>query len=579
MKKSSNMETSITLKSIDELRKEKFIIPAYQRGYRWGERQVKELLNDLKEFMEKEKQKAEFYCLQPLVITQNKGKEWEVIDGQQRITTTFLILNFLNQRYTEERQKQLYTINYQTRKKSLDFLRNPDPTKQNENIDFYHIYNAYEVIREWFKDRESLENDFESTLLNRTKFIWYEVQINDDSDAIDIFTRINIGKIPLTNGELIKALFLNRSNFRTLTDDNIRLKQLQIAQEWDRIESTLQEDSFWYFIHDDKKNYSTRIELIFNLLVKKSERSSDHDDPYFTFIKYKESFDEEKSIDNSWKEIKDYFLTFDEWYHDNELYHLIGFLIAGRDSLLNIIKNKQNKRKTEFKTYLKSTIKSRIKTDNSEVEGVEYGDKRIKALLLLFNVVTIISNHLSDMRFPFDKFKIENWDIEHIRALADNKPHRVEDQKRWLRTLYNNLIDGQKVTKYLSNLLSETRILLDKEQWEKDDKQFDELYRKWLKHFEEEDNPEWINSIGNLTLLDQETNRSYKNAVFSIKRNVIIEKDKTVTFVPVCTKNVFLKYYSQSIGNMQYWSEDDSNSYIGNIKDTLKEYLTQDTDE
>jgi len=573
------METSITLKSIDELRKEKFIIPAYQRGYRWGERQVKELLNDLKEFMEKEKQKAEFYCLQPLVITQNKGKEWEVIDGQQRITTTFLILNFLNQRYTEERQKQLYTINYQTRKKSLDFLRNPDPTKQNENIDFYHIYNAYEVIREWFKDRESLENDFESTLLNRTKFIWYEVQINDDSDAIDIFTRINIGKIPLTNGELIKALFLNRSNFRTLTDDNIRLKQLQIAQEWDRIESTLQEDSFWYFIHDDKKNYSTRIELIFNLLVKKSERSSDHDDPYFTFIKYKESFDEEKSIDNSWKEIKDYFLTFDEWYHDNELYHLIGFLIAGRDSLLNIIKNKQNKRKTEFKTYLKSTIKSRIKTDNSEVEGVEYGDKRIKALLLLFNVVTIISNHLSDMRFPFDKFKIENWDIEHIRALADNKPHRVEDQKRWLRTLYNNLIDGQKVTKYLSNLLSETRILLDKEQWEKDDKQFDELYRKWLKHFEEEDNPEWINSIGNLTLLDQETNRSYKNAVFSIKRNVIIEKDKTVTFVPVCTKNVFLKYYSQSIGNMQYWSEDDSNSYIGNIKDTLKEYLTQDTDE
>ncbi len=579
MKKSSNMETSITLKSIDELRKEKFIIPAYQRGYRWGERQVKELLNDLKEFTEKEKQKAEFYCLQPLVITQNKGKEWEVIDGQQRITTTFLILNFLNQRYTEERQKQLYTINYQTRKKSLDFLRNPDPTKQNENIDFYHIYNAYEVIREWFKDRESLENDFESTLLNRTKFIWYEVQINDDSDAIDIFTRINIGKIPLTNGELIKALFLNRSNFRTLTDDNIRLKQLQIAQEWDRIESTLQEDSFWYFIHDDKTNYSTRIELIFNLLVKKSERSSDHDDPYFTFIKYKESFDEEKSIDNSWKEIKDYFLTFDEWYHDNELYHLIGFLIAGRDSLLNIIKNKQNKRKTEFKTYLKSTIKSRIKTDNSEVEGVEYGDKRIKALLLLFNVVTIISNHLSDMRFPFDKFKIENWDIEHIRALADNKPPRVEDQKRWLRTLYNNLIDGQKVTKYLSNLLSETRILLDKEQWEKDDKQFDELYRKWLKHFEEEDNPEWINSIGNLTLLDQETNRSYKNAVFSIKRNVIIEKDKTVTFVPVCTKNVFLKYYSQSIGNMQYWSEDDSNSYIGNIKDTLKEYLTQDTDE
>jgi len=573
------MESSITLKSIDELRKEKFVIPAYQRGYRWGERQVTELLNDLKEFTEKEKQKDEFYCLQPLVITPTKENEWEVIDGQQRLTTTFLILNFLNQRYTKERQKKLYSINYQTRDKSYEFLKKPDSVKQNENIDFYHIYNAFKVISKWFKNKESLENDFESTLLNKTKFIWYEVQIYDESEAIDIFTRINIGKIPLTNAELIKALFLNRSNFKNFSEDNIRLKQLQIAHEWDRIANNLQVSSFWYFIHDEKTEYSTRIELIFDLLVNKSEKSINNDDPYFTFIQYKEAFDREENIDNSWKEIKDYFLTFDEWYQDSELYHLIGFLIAGRDSLSNIIKNKQNKSKTEFINYLKSTIKDRINTKTSEVPGIEYGDKRIKSMLLLFNVVTIISNHLSDMRFPFDKFKIENWDIEHIRSMADNKPPRVEDQKRWLGTIYNSLRNGQKTTNKLSDLLNESKSLLDKEKWGKDDKHFTSLYKKWLKHYNEEDNPEWVNSIGNLTLLDQETNRSYKNAVFSIKRNVVIEKDKTVTFIPVCTKNVFLKYYSQSIDNMQYWSDGDSNSYIDNIIVTLEEYLTKDTNE
>ena len=573
------MESSITLKSIDELRKEKFVIPAYQRGYRWGERQVTELLNDLKEFTEKEKQKDEFYCLQPLVITPTKENEWEVIDGQQRLTTTFLILNFLNQRYTKERQKKLYSINYQTRDKSYEFLKKPDSVKQNENIDFYHIYNAFKVISKWFKNKESLENDFESTLLNKTKFIWYEVQIYDESEAIDIFTRINIGKIPLTNAELIKALFLNRSNFKNFSEDNIRLKQLQIAHEWDRIANNLQVSSFWYFIHDEKTEYSTRIELIFDLLVNKSEKSINNDDPYFTFIQYKEAFDREENIDNSWKEIKDYFLTFDEWYQDSELYHLIGFLIAGRDSLSNIIKNKQNKSKTEFINYLKSTIKDRINTKTSEVPGIEYGDKRIKSMLLLFNVVTIISNHLSDMKFPFDKFKIENWDIEHIRSMADNKPPRVEDQKRWLGTIYNSLRNGQKTTNKLSDLLNESKSLLDKEKWGKDDKHFTSLYKKWLKHYNEEDNPEWVNSIGNLTLLDQETNRSYKNAVFSIKRNVVIEKDKTVTFIPVCTKNVFLKYYSQSIDNMQYWSDGDSNSYIDNIIVTLEEYLTKDTNE
>ena len=54
---------------------------------------------------------------------------------------------------------------------------------------------------------------------------------------------MNVGKIPLTNSELIKALFLNKTNFSS--DEEIRLKQLQIASSWDEIEATLQNDEFW----------------------------------------------------------------------------------------------------------------------------------------------------------------------------------------------------------------------------------------------------------------------------------------------------------------------------------------------
>src|SRR5690606_40955167 len=100
---------------------------------------------------------------------------------------------------------------------------------------------------------------------------------SSDLDSTDIFTRINSGKIPLTNAELIKALFLNSSNFENVDAEKLRLKQLEIASEWDRIEYALQDDSFWYFINKSENNLATRIEFIFNLMSdRKEKRSEEH---------------------------------------------------------------------------------------------------------------------------------------------------------------------------------------------------------------------------------------------------------------------------------------------------------------
>ena len=97
-------ENKIELKSINELLGMKFFIPLYQRGYRWTEQQVKDLLNDIWEFSKKKKQEYEFYCLQPLVVKlmsdeektkcklDNNDEWYEVIDGQQRLTTVSLFL-------------------------------------------------------------------------------------------------------------------------------------------------------------------------------------------------------------------------------------------------------------------------------------------------------------------------------------------------------------------------------------------------------------------------------------------------------------------------------------------------------
>jgi uncharacterized protein with ParB-like and HNH nuclease domain len=82
----------LQLRSVSDLLKESFFIPAYQRGYRWTVRQVTDLLQDVFAFMnEKRRAQGEFYCLQPVVVAHRDGeKRWELIDGQQRLTTIFL---------------------------------------------------------------------------------------------------------------------------------------------------------------------------------------------------------------------------------------------------------------------------------------------------------------------------------------------------------------------------------------------------------------------------------------------------------------------------------------------------------
>ena len=75
--------------------------------------------------------------------------------------------------------------------------------------------------------------------------------------------------------------------------------------------------------------------------------------------------------------------------------------------------------------------------------------------------------------------------------------------------------------------------------------------------------------ICNLVLLNASINRSYGNAFFSEKRKAIIANDSKGIFIPVCTKNVFLKYYSTHVGDPEQWEEEDKNDYGKQINDIL----------
>lgn len=110
------------------------------------------------------------------------------------------------------------------------YLNNIDETLADSNVDFYHIFHAYKAIDEWFNaqpDSVVAADDIYGYLVKFVKIIWYEV--GEDEDAISLFTRLNIGKIPLTSAELVKAIFLSRDNSTKMDKE----KQEEISLQWD----------------------------------------------------------------------------------------------------------------------------------------------------------------------------------------------------------------------------------------------------------------------------------------------------------------------------------------------------------
>ncbi|MCW3122467.1 MAG: hypothetical protein JWQ38_1959 [Flavipsychrobacter sp.] len=577
------MSNILNIKSISELLKCGFNIPSYQRGYRWQiEYQVKPLLEDIWTYEIDYSNPNAFYCLQPIVVKKVEENNYELIDGQQRLTTILLVLYYFNQ--TEfKTPKRIYHMHFETRLAQENFLDIiSDKNQTGENIDLFHLHEAYKFIASWFEEKEetnpAIKSNFYDKLINKAKVIWYEV--NDSSSVIDIFTRLNIGKIPLTNSELIKALFLSKSS-SPLDKENKTLKQLSIAAEWDRIEQTLQNPEFWYFICPEPDKYDTRIEYIFDLMKEKPADAEN----YFTFYKFYKEFEQQKSkpraIDDIWISIKQYFLTFDEWFHDRELYHLIGYLIATGKNIDAVKKVSNNVSKLKFKEQLRTIARKTVVKDVTELNFDNGSRKEIRKVLLLFNVLTIINNEKCSVRFPFNHYYQQRWDIEHIRSQT-SKDVTGKDKLNWANTVLqyftglefdwtnevailnhcNSLPDTEK--EYCHQLLH----IVKKE--DEDDSIFGSLYDKLAQYFRENDDLEDIDNISNLTLLDETTNRMYKNAFFPVKRSHIINQEKQGVFIPICTKNVFLKAYSRKLGEVMYWNNNDANDYLTEIENTIQ---------
>ncbi|WP_103629094.1 DUF262 domain-containing protein [Campylobacter concisus] len=589
----------IVQKSVRDIidKKINFTVPSYQRGYRWDERNVKDLLDDLLEFMQ-DPNSGKFYCLQPLVVKKNiNTNKYNVIDGQQRLTTIFIILRYLENLLKEENGiNEIYAIDYETREGSQEFLKEitiKTQDESNENIDYFYIYQAYKAVENWFEEkikekkttkRKMLEIFTNSEDEKHIEFIWYEVE-NSENDEVKIFTRLNSGKIPLTNAELIKALFLNVRNFpKECSENEIITKQIEISKEWDEIEYALQDDEFFKFL--TKNDYPARIELLFEILSRVKSIESDRYAIYRHFAKEAKEKGGLLHLANRvkekeeglWGDIKKIFLTFKFWFKDIEYYHLVGFLVAS--NILSIEKTynaTKDKTKNELRDFLKDTIKNNlrlslnlkeeeIKIDN--ISGLSYDDdkdkKNIEKILLLFNIATIINSKGSHTRFSFNEYNGKKWSLEHIHAQNDKGLKDKKAQDEWL--------ENSKKYIYESDLKEKIDIFIKGNE----NNRFDELQMEILNKSGDMVN---MHGIENLALLSAGNNSSLSNGPFVDKRAKIIEMDKNGEFIPICTKNVFLKYYSKELSNVYFWSKDDQKDYKNSIIETLEEFFVRKNDE
>lgn len=579
-------EQGVSLKTVYQLRVDdsdkpiRYRVAAYQRGYRWMPQQVTQLLDDIREFTQRGKpEPQDFYCLQPLVLKPNTDGAFEVVDGQQRLTTLLLVLRHFNERAAARFQQKLYTLEYETRDDLLKFLENPSPEQAASNVDYFHIAQAITTIEDWSAKRENEVDSIKIAFLNQVKVIWF--LLSPAENAAEAFTRLNVGKIPLTNDELIRALFLRGKPH----DQEEAARRLRIANEWDHLEKGLQRSHFWYFLSNASEQSGNRIGFLFDL-VARAEGMEASADQYTTFYHYSDRLiGKEHNTGQEWLSIKQRYMLLEEWFEDRHLYHLVGFLIWEKTDLNELIALASNATKKDFKHTLRAWIYSGTigedelaDLDSDQVreriadrlDDLEYGpnSQKIRSLLLLFNLATLLQSSKSNMRFQFDSFKTEEWHIEHVRSVAPDSLGGRNARIEWLKNCLSHFASAGEE----QDLQSEMQQFLELPPTEATDVIFELLYEKVLSAFQEPTS-EPDHSVANLVLLDRATNMSYKNAPFAVKRGRVLSLDRDGIFVPLCTRNVFLKVYNARVEHTLFWTPEDKQGYRQALIDVLHTFF------
>lgn len=578
----------------------KSIIPNYQRGYKWEISNVEDLLNDINNINNIDKNE---HCLHNLTIIENENK-WEIIDGQQRLTTIFLILKYLGKEY--------YSLSYKIRQNTEDFFNNEindiiknlidnkykkelelfnDMKNKNNNYDkqdIYYICRALFTIYNWF-NKNYKDKPIEAFIEKLESVYFYKHEIKTNIKGETIFSNLNSGRVPLTDIELIKAdLIINISKIESKGNENeilINEKRINIGILWDEMESWLAQDEVWYWIAP-KNNSVNKLSLLFNLCSELKEGKNIYE-KYYNYVYDKNLKCDYSKIKTIWENIKNYYYTIKDWYLDNDMYHLIGIIVSFGINIKEFIENNSNiKNKNELKSKLKNEIIRHLKLTNKDNKlkfgdidylELDYNNDKVNKIFTLLNCLEGYNNKDNRFneyfRYRFDIHNKYNWSIEHIIPRNPKKDTILDYFNDIIKILYNEQNEElEKIKGEIKEKLNEPKYKefngsIEKLKLSNNDKLIEEI-------IEDFNNIIDINNIGNLALLGIDTNSSLKNKIFKEKRNILLKFiSNEGRFIPPLTLKVFSKTFDGANGEEMYWTHEDFNKYEEYQEKKLKYFI------
>lgn len=605
-----------------------FNIPSYQRGYRWESsepngnsrnevKQVDDLLNDLTSFAQGGGQKN--YYLQPLMVKPHQDVNghwvWDVLDGQQRLTTMLLIMKCLNEKLHSNNPFKLFEVAYE-RSRTPDFKKIAfDSSNPNYNyplastgLDFYYVKKAKDRIEEWYNNtvapNTALQRNFDEMLFDpdntrnpninprlRAIFIWYNVEpikpnavlSTNRVHDIEVFNRLNRGKIGLTDSELIKALFLLCLKAMPASTGSL-LNPDTLVRTWDDMGKKLQNDELWSMICPKNKYYPDRMDLLFDFIKDNHGSSETAYRYYYNLMRYMLTAPDVQLLARLWNEVKFSFDKICKWNSVPALHNRVGFLTDCGETISQI--SIQLDKGVSLNDQIKKKLNINYITD---IEDLDYHSdtEMIRMVLLLFNVLTCDKY---GQKFPYNLYRDNAYDIEHINSQTDNPIEKMDEKRDWiinhafscLKEDRLDMVNGcfTLTAKNARSLIIEGIQILRYFKQNGQDKKPSLFapYRAKVESYYAQGAIADKDSIGNLTLLNSSINREYKNALFPHKLRVLKRSDQEGAYIPLCTKYLFLKYYSRVKGNpsafsVMRWREEDQRDYIKAIQETIKNIL------
>ena len=298
-----------------------------------------------------------------------------------------------------------------------------------------------------------------------------------------------------------------------------------------------------------------------------------------------------KKAEELWENVKTYFGKIRYWFNDYERYHLIGLLVQIGIPLKEICNHSDKVTKSAFKEWLQTKVKEKFKPET--IDELEYGkdNSKIEYLLLLFNVLSAIETQGNqNLRFPFHRYTKTSWSLEHINAQHSDDPMKdIKYISIWVNETVseleniNHLENPTKIATeidFLKTLRDKIKEEPKKQLSQSEIASFNNVREKIEAFFITEadggSTEESMHTIENLALLSGKDNSSLNNAIFPVKSKKIFQLEKEGSFIPQCTKNVFLKVYSKSYTPPYRWSKQDREDYISEIKRVFNDYFKED---